>query len=329
MLLENSHVVKSITCIEKFKEGESIQGFYLCFEKHIRHSRNGDLYIDLRLRDKTGSINAKIWDNVKELNKKFEFGDPVAVSGVVESFMDRPHLIIKKINRASVQYYGRYGYDPSLLVPSSKRNSSNMWKSITKIIRSINSNYIRRLVTLIYKENKEILMIHPATVNSHYNFRSGYLEHILAMAKIAEQLIKHYKVDRDLLLAGIFLHDIGRIIEISSDFESNYTDKGKFIGHIILGRDIVREASKNIKNFPKEVQIKLEHIIISEHGNYTSDNKIKPKIPESLLLQLIKNIDSKMNLFYMTIDKSSDNESWTDKYNIFRTSLFKGSHDKK
>ena len=126
-----------------------------------------------------------------------------------------------------------------------------MWKSIVKIIRSINSSHLRRLVSMVYNENKEILMIHPATVNFHYNYRSGFIEHILSMAKIAEQLIKHYKVDRDLLLTGIFLHDIGRLVEISSGLESNYTDEGKFIGHIILGRDIVRAASKNIKNHQK------------------------------------------------------------------------------
>ena len=321
--------MKSITSIEKFKEGESIQGFYLCFEKHIRHSRNGDIYIDIRLRDKTGSINAKIWNNVNDLNEKFDSGDPVAVSGNVESFMERPHLIIKKINRASVQYYGRYGYDPSLIVPSSKRNASDMWKSIVKVIKSINSNHIRRLVSMIYKENKETLMTHPATVNSHYNYRSGLIEHILSMVKIAEQLIKHYKVDRDLLLAGILLHDIGRLFEISSDLESKYTDEGKFLGRIILGRDMIRTTAEKIKNFPNQVQIKIEHIIIAEQGKYEWDNRIKPKIPESLLLQLIKNIDSKMNLFTMTIDKSSDIGIWTDNHNIFRTSLFKGKNDTK
>jgi 3'-5' exoribonuclease len=182
---------------------------------------------------------------------------------------------------------------------------------------------------MIYKENKEILMIHPATVNLHYNYRSGFIEHILSMAKIAEQLIKHYKVDRDLLLAGIFLHDIGRLVEISSGLESNYTDQGKFIGHIILGRDIVRATSRKIKNFPKKVQTQLEHIMISELSKYEWDNKMKPKTPESLLLQLIKNIDSKMNLFTLAIDENSDNDSWTDTHNIFRTSLFKGSDDSK
>jgi|TARA_B100001996_G_scaffold131543_1_gene100016 3'-5' exoribonuclease len=321
--------VKSITSIDKFKEGDSIQGFFLCFEKHIRHSRNGDLFIDLRLRDKTGSINAKIWDNVNEVKKKFNSGDPVAVSGIIELFMERPHLIIKKINRASVQYYGRYGYDPSLIVPSSKKKSSDMWKSIVKIIRSMNSTYLRRLVSMVYKENKEIIMTHPATVNLHYNYRSGFIEHILSMAKIAEQLIKHYKVDRDLLLSGIFLHDIGRLVEITSDLESNYSDEGKFIGHIILGRDIVRATSIKIKNFPKKIQTRLEHLIISEDSKYKWDNKMTPKIPEALLLQLIKNIDSKMNLFTLVIDESSDSGTWTDTHNIFRASLFKGSNDSK
>ena len=321
--------MKSITAIDKFKEGDSIQGFYLCFEKHIRHSRNGDLFIDVRLRDKTGSINAKIWDNVNVLKKKFVSGDPVAVSGNVELFMDRPHLIIKKINKASVQYYGRYGYDPSLIVPSSSKDSTDMWKSTVKIIRSIKSIYLRKLVSIIYKEHKERILIHPATVSLHYNYRSGYLEHVLSMAKIAENLIKHYKVDRDLLLTAIFLHDIGRLEEISSDLEANFTDEGKLVGHVILGRDIVRTISNKIKNFPKKVLIQLEHIIISEYGKFDWDSKMKPKTAESLLLHLIKNIDSKMSIFNLTIDKSSDNGDWTNNHNFFRTSLFKGNNDSK
>ena len=189
------------------------------------------------------------------LKKKFVSGDPVAVSGNVELFMDRPHLIIKKINKASVQYYGRYGYDPSLIVPSSSKDSTDMWKSV-KIIRSIKSIYLRKLVSIIYKEHKERILIHPATVSLHYNYRSGYLEHVLSMAKIAENLIKHYKVNRDLLPA-IFLHDIGRLEEISSDLEANFTDEGKLVGHVILGRDIVRTISNKIKNFPKEFLFNL------------------------------------------------------------------------
>ena len=149
------------------------------------------------------------------------------------------------------------------------------------------------------------------------------------MANIAENLIKHYKVDRDLLLTAIFLHDIGRLEEISSDLEANFTDEGKLVGHVILGRDIVRTISNKIKNFPKKVLIQLEHIIISEYGKFDWDSKMKPKTAESLLLHLIKNIDSKMSIFNLTIDKSSDNGDWTNNHNFFRTSLFKGNNDSK
>ena len=321
--------MKTITCIANYKEGDSIQGFYLCVEKHLRHTRSGDLFLDLQLRDRTGSINGKIWDNVDKLNEKFNAGDPVAVSGNVDSFKERPQLIVKKINRASVQYYGRYGYDPSLIVPSSSENPKDMWKAITKIISSIKSNPLRKLVSMIYRENKEILLVHPASVKMHHNDRSGFIEHVLSMAEIANQLAVHYQLDCDLLIAGVFLHDIGKIIEISSDLEAEYTDEGNFIGHIVIGRDILRSAAKKITNFPKDIQIKLEHMILSHQGKYESQSLKKPIIREALLLHLIDNMDAKMNLFALALEESAEGGDWTDQHNYFRIPLYKGDNETK
>ena len=321
--------MKTITCIANYKEGDSIQGFYLCVEKHLRHTRSGDLFLDLQLRDRTGSINGKIWDNVDKLNEKFNAGDPVAVSGNVDSFKERPQLIVKKINRASVQYYGRYGYDPSLIVPSSSENPKDMWKAITKIISSIKSNPLRKLVSMIYRENKEILLVHPASVKMHHNYRSGFIEHVLSMAEIANQLAVHYQLDCDLLIAGVFLHDIGKIIEISSDLEAEYTDEGNFIGHIVIGRDILRSAAKKITNFPEDIQIKLEHMILSHQGKYESQSLKKPIIREALLLHLIDNMDAKMNLFALALEESAEGGDWTDQHNYFRIPLYKGDNETK
>ena len=321
--------MKTITCIANYKEGDSIQGFYLCVEKHLRHTRSGDLFLDLQLRDRTGSINGKIWDNVDKLNEKFNAGDPVAVSGNVDSFKERPQLIVKKINRASVQYYGRYGYDPSLIVPSSSENPKDMWKAITKIISSIKSNPLRKLVSMIYRENKEILLVHPASVKMHHNYRSGFIEHVLSMAEIANQLAVHYQLDCDLLIAGVFLHDIGKIIEISSDLEAEYTDEGNFIGHIVIGRDILRSAAKKITNFPEDIQIKLEHMILSHQGKYESQSLKKPIIREALLLHLIDNMDAKMNLFSLALEESAEGGDWTDQHNYFRIPLYKGDNETK
>ena len=263
------------------------------------------------------------------MNEKFNAGDPVAVSGNVDSFKERPQLIVKKINRASVQYYGRYGYDPSLIVPSSSENPKDMWKAITKIISSIKSNPLRKLVSMIYRENKEILLVHPASVKMHHNYRSGFIEHVLSMAEIANQLAVHSQLDCDLLIAGVFLHDIGKIIEISSDLEAEYTDEGNFIGHIVIGRDILRSAAKKITNFPEDIQIKLEHMILSHKGKYESQSLKKPIIREALLLHLIDNMDAKMNLFSLALEESAEGGDWTDQHNYFRIPLYKGDNETK
>ncbi|MBT6866103.1 MAG: hypothetical protein HOA19_02015, partial [Candidatus Marinimicrobia bacterium] len=178
--------MKKLSSIENFKEGDSIQGFYLCVQKHIRHTRSGDLYLDLELRDISGHISGKIWDTVSELNEKFEAGDAVVVSGDVESFMDRPQLVVRKINKATVQHYSRYGFDPAHIVPTSKKDPIKMWNEIEDIINGMKNKYLQSLVATIYKSNKKQLMIHPASVKMHHNFRSGFLEHILTMAQIAK-----------------------------------------------------------------------------------------------------------------------------------------------
>ncbi len=321
--------MKSITQISSFKEGTSIQGFYLCIEKHLRHTRAGDLYLDVVLRDNTGTVHAKVWDKVDEFNEKFSAGNPVAVKGNVESFQDRPQLVIKKINTASVQHYGRYGYDPVLIVPASPYDPQTMWKTVVQIISKMKNTFLKKVVSSIYREHKEQLLLHPASVMMHHNYRSGFMEHVLSMAKIAEKLTPLYMVDHDLVMAGVLLHDIGKLIEISPDLEAEYTDDGNFIGHIVIGRDMVREAIAAIKGFPKELQQKLEHIILSHQGRYEWQSPKQPNFQEALLVHLIDNLDAKMNMMKQAIEEDQQVGKWTDRKNIFHTALFKGIDESK
>ncbi len=316
--------MKQIVRIDEFKEGASIQGFFLCVEKHLRYTRNGDLYLDLVLRDNTGTVHAKIWDKVAELNEKFSSGDPVAVKGNVESFQERHQLVIAKISKASVQYYGRFGYDPALVVPTSPHDRKKMWKEVVDIIGKIKNPFLKKVVSSIYKEHKEKLLIHPASVVMHHNYRSGFLEHVLSMAKIANQLSGLYDVDCDLVVAGVLLHDIGKLEEISEDMEAEYTDSGNFIGHIVLGRDMVQAAAMKIKKFPKELLQKLEHIILSHQGRFEWQSPKQPAFPEAMLVHMIDNMDAKMNLLKLAIEGDQNKRKWTDKKNIFRTPLYKG-----
>lgn len=321
--------MKPITQISSFLEGTSIQGFYLCVEKHLRHTRAGDLYLDLILRDNSGTVPAKIWDKVDEFNEKFSAGNPVAIKGNIESFKDRLQLVIKKINIASVKNYGRYGFDPSLIVPTSPYNPNKMWKRVVQIIGKMKNPFLKKVVSNIFREHKDKLLIHPASVMMHHNYRSGFLEHILSMAKIAEKLTPIYKLDQDLVMAGVLLHDIGKLTEISSSLEAEYTDEGNFIGHIVIGRDMVREACAKIKGFPKILQQQLEHIILSHQGKFERQSPKQPSFEEALLVHFIDNMDAKMNLMKLALEEDQQDGKWTDRKNIFRTALYKGIDESK
>ena len=317
--------MKSIIPISKFKSGETIQGFYLCVEKYLRHTRSGELYLDLLLKDQTGQINAKVWDNVKEYEKKFKSGDPVALKGQVDLFLDKLQLNIKRINKATIQNYARYGFDPSLIVPTAKEDPKKMWKEVIKVVRSFKDPFLKKLCYNIYKNNKEKLLIYPATLSMNHNYRSGLLEHILSMSRSALTLARLYKLDRDLILTGILVHDIGKLREINYDYESILTKDGNLIGHLVISRDIVLEEANKIKKFPKGLLIKIEHIILSHQAKYNWNNSIKPAFKEALLVQSIKLMDGQLNVMDITFNEDRESGEFTNHFNYFKTHLYKGS----
>ncbi len=319
--------MKPIIPIRKFKEGDKVQGFYLCVEKHLRHTRAGDLYIDLILKDRTGQIPAKIWDKVTEFGDKFDRGDAVALKGQVESFLERTQLVIKRINKATVQNYARYGFDPGLIVPTAATEPKTMWKELMAFVRGMKNRYLKSLVLGIYNRHKNKLFTHPASVVMHHNYRSGFLEHSVSMAKIALHLAPHYNVDRDLVMAGVLLHDIGKLREIESDYEASFTPEGNFIGHLVLGRDMVREAVQQINNFPKDLALRLEHIILAHQGKYEWQSPKKPAFKEALLVHLIDVLDAQMNIMDKVISEDPEEGEWTNRHNYFRIPLFKGTRE--
>ena len=321
--------MKPIVSISNFKEGQTIQGFYLCVEKHLRHTRSGNLFIDLILRDNTGKIHGKIWNKVQEFDKKFSQGDPVAIKGNVESFLDRSQLTITRINKATVQNYARYGFDPALIVPTSDNDPKKMWKEIISIIRSIKNPLLKKLCYNLYNKNKEKLLTHPASATMHHNYRSGFLENVLSMAKLAKTLAPHYNLDVDMVCVGVLLHDIGKLDCIESEYETSYTEKGNLLGHIVVGRDMVCDEAKTIKNFPKDLLLKIEHMILSHQGKYKWKSPKKPAFAEALLVHLIDLLDSQMNIMDQEIKADQDKDIFTSKYNYFNVPLLKGSNGPK
>lgn len=315
--------MKKLTQISKFKQGTKVQGFYICVEKYIRTTKGGDLFIDLELRDMSGSIFGKIWDNISELSSKFDKGNAVAVSGIVELYQESLQLKIKKINKATIQYYGRYGFDPAKIVPSSQKDPQKMWKAILNIISEIKMKDLRRLIFLIYKENKKKIMIKPSSINSSYNFRSGFLEEVLAMAQLAKKIVSLYKLDKDMVISGVLLIKIGVIKQIKSGYISDNSIEGNLVGQSILARDILIIAIKKLKNFPEGLKLKLEHILISHENNYQPVASYRPSFPEALLVHSIYKMNSNMKLMEQIIADDGDDNKFTNIHNHFRLPILK------
>jgi 3'-5' exoribonuclease len=307
--------MKDVTPIHKFKEGMIIQGFYLCVDKHLRHTRTGDLFIDLVLRDKTGQIHGKVWNKTEYFLPKFDSGDAVVAKAEIGSYQGRLQMDIKKIGRASVQTHGRYGYDPTLIVPSSDYDPKEMWLEIREWVNEFKDKKLKKLVSNIYKKYRSSILICPASLTSHYNFRSGLLESIISMGRVAMELADKYEVDKDLLLTGVLLHDLGKVKELSSSLESNVTDEGNFIGHAVLSRDMMREEATSIAGFPERLSLKLEHMILAHQGQLEWRSSRKPNFPEALLLHQIHHLDKHMNLMKLALTQDEEDSDWTTRNN--------------
>ncbi len=228
-----------------------LQGFYLCIEKRIRRKRDGSPYVDLLLQDKSGIIRARIWDNVNKLVGKFDAGDPIALKGMTYSYGDNLFIKIKNINRASVDKYKKYGFEPSDLIPTSKLNAKQLWIQLQKEIKTISKPHFKKLVTKILSDHKQKFQIYPASISFHYNYQHGLLEQTVSLMKIAKLLARNYAVNSDLLLTGACLHQIGKLYSINVGFSSGKNDSKQLVGNAILSRDIVNKYINQIKKFPE------------------------------------------------------------------------------
>lgn len=313
-----------ITRINNFKKNTPIQGFFLVREKHLRSTRTNHPYLQLDLQDSTGTIEAKVWENVPAFEKSFDVGDAVVVKGRVSLYREQLQLEIEDIGKASPEKHSEYGFDLAKLIPSTKHNVNQMWRELAKIIKDMENEHLKALLSSIYKENADIIKQHPASMKLHHAWLGGFLEHILSMAKIGVHLGKHYDVDGDLLLTGILLHDIGKIIELNPAQQPGYTDEGQLLGHIVLGRDLARDAMAKIDAFPKDLQLKVEHMILSHQGKYEWQSPKRPKFKEALLLHHIDELDARMNMMEEVIEKDGEPGVWTNRFNYFRIPLLKG-----
>jgi len=311
--------------ISNLKENDNVVSFFGVFAKTARRTKDDKLYLDLTLVDRTGKITARVWDDAENLTKLFENGDAVKIQGSVTAYNNELQIKVEKIRRVISERDAAEGFDITDLLLSTTKDTTRMWQDLRQMIESIRNQYLKRLVEAVYDKYGDQIQTHPGSMVLHHAYRGGLLEHLHVMCQIAEGICAAYPdLDRDLILSGILLHDIGKLVELSAGLATTYSDPGNFIGHLVLGRDIVHEHCIQIDNFPEILRLKIEHIILSHQGKYEFQSPREPQFLEAMVVYYVDELDTRLNQMKRDIESDLTEGNWTAKGGYFHRALFKG-----
>lgn len=297
--------------IETLRDGEAVRGIYLCKQRSTAVTKNGKPYDNVILQDKTGTIDGKIWDPNSMGIMDFEALDYVDIKADVTTFNGALQLNIKG---ARIADEGEY--NPADYLPCSTKNIEEMYQQFLKGIETVNNQYLKRLLQKFFVEDTEFaseFKKHSAAKTIHHSFIGGLLEHTLSVTNMCDYFAKAYPVlNRDLLLSAAMLHDIGKVYELSSFPQNDYTDKGQLLGHIVVGYELVSDKIKEIEGFPEKLGRELKHCILAHHGELEYGSPKKPALPEAFAINLADNADAKLETITELLlgSKPADGTEW-------------------
>lgn len=293
--------------IETFREGDRISDVYLCKSKATALTKAGKEYENVMLQDKTGQIDSKIWDLSSGGICDFDVLDYVAVSGQVISFNGALQFKIERIRRA-----GEGEYIPSDYIPCSRYNIEEMYTELMGYVNSVKNEYLSALLKSFFVEDQEFIanfksMAAGKTV--HHGFMGGLLEHSLSVTRLCSKMAENYDfINRDLLITCAALHDAGKVRELAGFPKNDYTDEGNFIGHIVIGYEMVKEKIAGIEGLPAILAAEVGHCILAHHGELEYGSPKKPSIAEALALSMADNMDAKMETLKEALEAKDSND---------------------
>ena len=291
--------------IETLREGERINEIYLCKFKQAALTKAGKPYDNVILQDKTGTLDAKIWDPGSVGIDDFDALDYVAVTGDITSFQGNLQLSIKRARKA------REGeYDPKEYLPTTDKDVEEMYAQLLGYIDSVKNIYLNQLLHMFFDDPDFAakFKFHSAAKSVHHGFVGGLLEHTLSVTKNCDYFAKNYSfLNRDLLLTAAMFHDIGKLKELSAFPANDYTDAGQLLGHIMIGAEWVGEKIRLIDGFPEVLANELKHCILAHHGELEYGSPKKPALVEALALSFADNVDAKMETMRELLTNVPDN----------------------
>ena len=310
--------------IESLREGERINDVYLCKYKQSAVTKNGKSYENVILQDKTGTIDAKIWEPNSMGIDDFEMLDYVAVMGDVTSFQGTLQVSIKRVRKV------REGeYDPANYLPVSEYNIEEMYTQLMAYVNAVKNPYLSKLVKQFFVEDAEFVKkfkFSSAAKSVHHGFVGGLLEHTLSVLKLCNFYVKQYPIlNADLLYTAALCHDIGKVYELSSFPENDYTDDGQLLGHIVMGCEMIGEQIRKIPGFPVKLGNELKHCILAHHGELEFGSPKKPALVEAMALNFADNTDAKMQTMKELFKAAGDNNDWLGYNRLLESNVRKTS----
>jgi len=289
--------------IADIREGEWIEDYFLVRGIQLSVRKDGKPYLMLKIGDKTGVIDCKIWDQIDEFTDRFSVDDFVKIKGVITSYQGIKEINIKQLEKLEDNVVNIRDF-----VAISRHDTDEMDRELYSIISNIKNPYLRRLLTLFYEDKAfmELFKIAPAAKDIHHAFLSGLLEHSIEVACLCIDIKRHYEdVDIDLLITGAILHDIGKIRELKYKKGFDYTDEGRLIGHILIGAEMVDEKIGQIKDFPPKLAMLVKHMVISHQGTYEWGSPKMPQTLEAIILHHLDDLSAKVNIVRKVFEKET------------------------
>ena len=295
------------------QENKIITSSFVVASKQVKAKKNGEPYLALILADRTGQIEAKMWDNVDEFIAIFEQDDFLKVKGLINKYKSRFQLTIHKLRRME-----EVDIDFTDYLPKTTKDIGELWRTLTEFVATLENPHLKSLLELFMADAEiaERYRNAPAAKTLHHAYIGGLLDHVVSLFRSCDLMCRNYpQVNRDLLLTGAFLHDIGKIQELTYNRAFSYTTRGQLLGHMIIELEMLQAKLEKLPGFPEELKTLLEHMIISHHGQYDFGSPKLPMFPEALLLHYLDDLDSKMEAMRAHFEREAELDGPWKSYN--------------
>ena len=291
-------------------ENKIVTASFVVVSKQIKPKKSGEPYLALTLGDRSGHLEAKMWDNVEEVLDAFEQDDFLKIKGLVNKYKNRFQLTIHKLRKL-----GESEIEFDDYLPKTTKNIDELWQTLSNFVASFQNPHLKSLLQA-FMADPEIAAAYrnaPAAKTLHHAYIGGLLDHVVSLARSCDLMCQNYpQINRDLLLSGAFLHDIGKIHELTYNRSFSYSTRGQLLGHMVIELEMLHQKTAGIPGFPDPLKTMLEHLIISHHGQYEFGSPKLPMFPEALMLHYLDDLDSKMEAMRAHFEREGDLESpWT------------------